>query len=182
MEQTKKQQLEMITNKIVNDEEIINKLITYLKQNNLLEDLYSKIYYSIEKGEPICKIKYYKSKVNGMLLNMSDVKNNYDLLKDYLEDYIVYMYDEIKTWFFAGKELGKELNRNHEYCKSYNNLDIKYSFLDLDKDKEQIELTKIIKQNPILFIYVILNYNIKIDELNNINEKGYTYKKEIKKN
>lgn len=181
MEEVKKEQFKNILEKISENKILINKLVNYLENNNLMEDLYSKMYYTIEKTELIYKINYYKNKLNGKLLSISDVKNSYNLSKNDLEDYIVYVYDEIKTLLFKGQEVAKEITRCQEYSKSYNNLSIKLVPLSINNDRE-INWFKIINENPLLFIYIVLEYNINIDELKNIDEKSYTYKKEIKKN
>lgn len=171
-----------ILEEIKNNENLTKKLVVYLEKNGLIQDLYSKLYYIIEKSSPIYKIKYYKSKINGKLLSMNDVKNSYELLKANLEDYIVYVYEEIKTLYFKSEEVGKESVRRQVYSKSYGYPFIANDVLSKDNNYENVNWVNILNQNPLLFTRIILEYNIDLDKLKEIDIKSYTYKKEIKKN
>ena len=180
MKEVKKEQFEKILEKISCNQNLIEKLVMYLENNYLLEDFLKKIYYTIEKGEPIYKIRYYKDE-NGKLLSLYDVKNSDNLINKW-ERFSVYVYDEIKTLFFSGYEINKTIYRYQENSKSYNNLKIKILPLSLCNNLEEFNLVEFIKSNPLLFIYSVANYNINLNELDKINEKTYTYNKQIKNN
>ena len=105
MEELKKEQFEKMLQQISSRDNLIEKLVVYLENNNILEDFFQKIYYTIEKCEPIYKIRYYKDE-NGKLLSLYDIKNA-PLSFNKLERCSVYVYDEIKTLFF---------NNNLCYC------------------------------------------------------------------
>lgn len=181
MEEVEKAEYENILKRIKNNDKLIKKLIIYLENNGLLEDFYEKIYYTIEKGEPIYKIVYYKDK-NSKLLSLNDINNSNILTSNKLEKCLVYVYDEIKRLYFEKYEISKNINRRQEFSKSYNNLSIKTYPLISQNNFECFDLVEFMKSNPKIFICALANYNINFDELNKIDEKSYTYKKEIKKN
>lgn len=180
MKEVKKEQFEAILEKISNNESLIEKLVIYLEKNNLMEDFLKKIYYTIEKDGPIYKIRYYKDK-HGKLLGLYDVKNSDDLINT-LEKYSVYVYDEIKTLFFEEYEINQKITRQQQYSKRYNNLAIKLLPLSSCENLGNRNLVNFIKLNPLLFIYTLASYSVDMDELNQIETKSYTYKKEIKNN
>lgn len=181
MKEVKKTECEIILERIKENDDLIEKLIIYLENNGLLEDFYKKIYYTIEKGKPIYNIVYYKNK-DGKLLNLNDINNYNILMCDKLEKCLVYVYDEIKALYFGGYEISKNINRRQEFSKSYDNLSIKICPLISKNNFECFDLVDFMKSNPKIFIYALAIYNINFDELKNIDEKSYTYKKEIKKN
>ena len=180
MKKERKEQFEKTLKMISGNESLIEKLVIYLENNNLMDDLFKKIYYTIEREEPIYKVRYYKD-AEGKLLSMCDVKN-YNISVNTLEKYSVYVYDEIKTLFFAGYEINKRTTRNQENSKSYDNLTIKILPLHLCADLEKFDLVSFIKLNPLLFVYVVAIYNIDLNKMDKIDRKSFTYKKEIKNN
>ena len=180
MEEVRKEQFEKMLQQIGNKKDLIEKLVIYLENSNLLEDFLKKIYYTIEKSEPIYKIRYYKDE-NGKLLSLNDIKNSYILINRF-ERCSVYVYDEIKTLFFAGYEINKKISRQQENSKSYNNLSIKLIPLSSCANLDNLNLVDFIKSNPVLFVYGVAIYNIDLNELDKIDTKSYTYKKEIKNN
>ena len=180
MEEIRREQFEKLLQEINNKEDLIEKLVAYLENNNLLEDFLKKIYYTIEKSEPVYKIRYYKDE-NGKLLGLYDIKNS-DILINRFEGCSVYVYDEIKTLFFAGYEINKIISRQQENSKSYNNLAIKLIPLNSSDKLKELNLINFIKSNPLIFVYVIAIYNVDLNELDKIDTKSFTYKKEIKNN
>ena len=172
--------LENLVEKIQENDNIIKKLVIYLESKNLLEDFYKKIYYTIEKKEPIYKIRYYKN-ASGKLLGLYDIKNSSHIAGK-LERCSVYVYDEIRTLFFERYEINQTVTRQQEPSKSYKKVAIKSIPLSLYKNIDKIDLVHFIKFNPLLLVYAVANYSIDMNELDKINTKSYTYKKEIKKN
>lgn len=157
------------------DDSLVLNLIKYLENNDLLRKVYSNLYYKSYKSAPVYEINYYKHKVSGRLMSLYEVRNSFEVLKDLLESHKVYAYDYIRVLMFMKQEVGREVIRREEYCKSYHeNKDETIYPISLNQD-----IFKLFKTNPLLFASCVNYFGIDINELNDIEE--HTYKKEIKK-
>lgn len=152
----------------IKNSKVIDILVDYLEEKNLIGDIVNHIFVTIQNGEITDKINHYRD-LNGNVYNLYEI-NKGNLDKDDLEKMTFYRCEEIKKLYFDNNLVEEKRTINKIASKCYNQIKKTYQPLKNDDQLLSQRLYILIKEYPCLFIEIILNYNIDINEL--INRKN----------